>query len=213
MLLAFPFCFFQPYESCGARNVEDTSPGYTCALWQLLHATAQALSDDPDAGSKWLRTTRSFLEHYFGCSECRENFVTMTAQPEALVVTNRRDAVLWLWRAHSSATERIAKEQHAPRDPERWPSDQQCSSCREGEAWNDDEVYAMLDAYYRIELAKEAAKTTRALLTPSAGSSGHRSGATWGAAALVIVCVAAICVAALRRTPQYARPRRPRAMM
>ena len=44
---------------------------------------------------------RGFIQYYFQCSACANHFVTMTEQPDAESVTSKRDAVLWMWKAHN----------------------------------------------------------------------------------------------------------------
>lgn len=44
---------------------------------------------------------RQYVQQYFTCSECSQHFEAMAAEEAAALVTSRRDAVLWSWRAHN----------------------------------------------------------------------------------------------------------------
>ena len=44
---------------------------------------------------------RGFIQHFFQCSACANHFVEMTEQPDAESVRSRRDAVVWMWKAHN----------------------------------------------------------------------------------------------------------------
>ena len=44
---------------------------------------------------------RGFIQHFFQCSACANHFIEMTEQAEAESVRSRRDAVLWMWKAHN----------------------------------------------------------------------------------------------------------------
>lgn len=44
---------------------------------------------------------RGWVKHFFGCADCAEHFMMMAERPDALDVTSRRDAVLWMWKAHN----------------------------------------------------------------------------------------------------------------
>ena len=44
---------------------------------------------------------RGFIAHFFQCSACANHFVEMTEHPEAESIKSRRDAVLWMWKAHN----------------------------------------------------------------------------------------------------------------
>ena len=44
---------------------------------------------------------RQYVQQFFKCSECSQHFEAMAAEDAAALVTTRRDAVLWSWRAHN----------------------------------------------------------------------------------------------------------------
>ena len=57
-----------------------------------------------------LLAVRSWIEQFFGCEDCRHNFLAM-ATGIAATVRTRDDAVLWMWQAHNSVNLRLAREQ------------------------------------------------------------------------------------------------------
>ena len=94
-----------------------------------------------------LLAVRSWIEQFFGCEDCRHNFLAM-ATGIAATVRTRDDAVLWMWQAHNSVNLRLAREQlqettvyagqenlykYDPAAPKvAWPSAQDCPRCHRG---------------------------------------------------------------------------------
>ncbi len=44
---------------------------------------------------------RGFIQHFFQCSACANHFIEMTEKADAESVRSRREAVLWMWKAHN----------------------------------------------------------------------------------------------------------------
>lgn len=96
-------------EWAGCRGSTPESRGYTCGLWQLLHALAARLPDEANAGAVWLAAVKGFIGNYFQCSECAKHFMAHASKEEALAVASRRDAALWAWRTHNIVSARRAR--------------------------------------------------------------------------------------------------------
>lgn len=90
-----------PQAWSGCRGATPDTRGYTCGLWQLLHSLAARLDDSENAGAVWLAAVRGFVGSYFQCTECARHFGRHAGGEEALQVARKRDAVLWMWRAHN----------------------------------------------------------------------------------------------------------------
>jgi thiol oxidase len=207
-LAALPLCAptaFSAYAGCAGE-----ARGFTCGLWQLFHATAAHLPDAPGAGAGWLRALRGYVAHFFQCEECAKHFVAATLAREALAVSSRRDAVLWLWRTHNGVTARVGAEEAArgaagggaPRAP--WPGTDECTDCRRAGGapggaplWSEAAVYSFLLRHYAGgDYAAAAAGAGGA-----AAGRGARGG--WGAAACVCSAAAACVYVALRGSGHY----------
>ena len=89
----------QAWRSCAAPTPDRR--GYTCGLWQLFHSLAARLDDSDNAGAVWLAAVKGFVGSYFQCSECAAHFMRHAGAQAALAVATKRDAVLWVWRAHN----------------------------------------------------------------------------------------------------------------
>lgn len=106
-----PGAAFRPGGWRGCRGSRPDSRGYTCGLWQLLHALASLQPEAPPGasadggagsgggGARWLAAVAGFVRHFFQCAECAKHFVKHAQA--ATAVTSKRDAALWLWRAHN----------------------------------------------------------------------------------------------------------------
>ncbi len=123
------------------KGTYPTTRGYTCGLWELFHMLVAHSSDERAATD--LMTIRSWIEQFFGCEDCRNNFLAMSTGI-ATRVRGRDDAVLWLWQAHNAVNLRLAQEQleettaygqenlykYDPAAPKvAWPSAQNCPRC------------------------------------------------------------------------------------
>ncbi|KAK9807842.1 hypothetical protein WJX72_011018 [[Myrmecia] bisecta] len=149
----------QDWHSC--KGTKPNSRGYTCGLWMLFHTLAVRTEPADRGGALWMTAVRGFVQHFFQCSECAAHFVEMASQEAAAQVTSRRDAALWIWRAHNRVNKRLAEHESTAHDGdpayphEQWPPAALCPLCRlpaleeGGEAqWNEDEVYRFLVKFY-----------------------------------------------------------------
>ncbi|CAK9095531.1 unnamed protein product [Durusdinium trenchii] len=114
---------------------------FTCGLWSLFHMLSVAVAEEGPsteiagvAGQELLVRVRGFVDHFFGCSYCREHFLEAfdsckldrcVVEPEDI-----SGAVLWLWKMHNDVTLRVAKED-GRKIPDPWPPSEDCLEC-----WN-----------------------------------------------------------------------------
>lgn len=144
--------------SC-SRGVPDD--GYTCGLWQLFHAMTVGLVDynraafDPETilvTETAARTLRDYIDTFFGCETCRENFVSTfdacghdrcdSLSDYAIDDENEwMELPMWLFRTHNAVNVRLLREQSVRERTEltkndimnaQWPLVTECSVC-----WND----------------------------------------------------------------------------
>jgi thiol oxidase len=200
-LAALPVCAPQAFtEWGGCRGSSPNTRGYTCGLWQLLHALAAQLPDAPGAGAAWLAAVAGWGKHFFQCSECSAHFTAHATATAATAVASKREAVLWVWRTHNLVNERLVGEDadSGGGDPEfphvQWPTPAECAQCRRAKGdWDEDAVYGFLQRYYGVVGEAGAARLKAA---------SRRGG--WGDAALVCAAVAAAVYGVLRNSGQYA---------
>ena len=132
-----PIAYYGSADSDWAmcKGSYPTTRGYTCGLWQLFHLLIAQSTDATAAGD--LATVRGWIDGFFGCADCRTNFMAMSVDLASNVRT-RDDAVLWLWQAHNSVNLRLAQEQfgqtnlfkYDPAAPKvAWPSASDCPDC------------------------------------------------------------------------------------
>jgi len=141
---------------CNPRADEvDGSPhvtaGYTCGLWTLFHMLTFS---GPRAGlspGRTMATVRGYVDHFFGCSHCRQHFLQMFDEcwggrcdiGDDRSEESQRALALWLWRAHNTVNSRVAVESAelaaSPDSPlvapelqawALWPSTELCPACR-----------------------------------------------------------------------------------
>lgn len=167
-LLHYPICGEDlakappSWVACFDNNTN--SRGFTCGVWLLLHSMAARYPADADeAGRHIMGALNALIRHFFKCGPCAEHFAAMLDAQDAKDVVSKRDAVLWLWRAHNKVNTRIGKEgsEAKPDNPSplpkiQWPTVELCPSCRVPDlqaddhniTWADDEVYAFLLRFY-----------------------------------------------------------------
>jgi len=92
-----------------------------------------------------LRAMASFVRHFFGCRECARHFLAMAeadAKEDAFQrdVKTRRDAELWLWRAHNRVNQRLSGDiTDDPAFPKQtFPGREHCSDCYNNRAAGSD---------------------------------------------------------------------------
>lgn len=142
---------------------DEPGMGYTCGLWELFHIMSVGmmewnllLPDDKElrmaeSGDAVGKTLRDFIENFFGCDECRQNFVT--AYDSCFLDVCKRltyrkrishwiQFPLWLFEMHNAVRQRLVKEKAKREDREVsekeldaavWPKEEECPLC-----WEDD---------------------------------------------------------------------------
>lgn len=181
----------QAWSPSCSRGVPDE--GYTCGLWELFHTVTMGVVDynkaayDPShfiVTETTARILRDYIDQFFGCLTCRENFLEMfdncsfnrcdrlTNYP----IDDENDWIelpLWLHETHNHVNVRLLKEK-AVRDRNNitktdvaeahWPSRQECRTCWRDDVdfENPDEVPWHLDKlikYLRLEYGSRDAHT------------------------------------------------------
>jgi len=101
-----------------------------------------------------LLALRGYIKHFFGCDECRRNFLRGAAHMDDIVISDR-DAVLFLWRSHNKANYWLHGDMtEDPQHPKvQFPDVSQCASCHVtagngSVVWNEDSVYQFLQQMY-----------------------------------------------------------------
>lgn len=127
---------------------------YTCGLWTLFHLVMVSVAEQ-QTGAGLLSPTgflargagylsghptpedaleriRGFVEHFFGCLDCRAHFLRSYDGCDLgrchLPRGDSEAAALWLWRMHNDVTLRVAAENGA-KQPSPWPSQEACPDC------------------------------------------------------------------------------------
>lgn len=131
--------------------------GYTCGLWELFHIASVGItewnSNTRDDRSKGVsaedagKVLRNFIAHFFGCDECRTNFLNAYDSCEldrcnrftpAFTSSVWNEFPLWLFEMHNAVNLRLMKEQAkeekrvVSEEDERktqWPSRMECPGC------------------------------------------------------------------------------------
>lgn len=136
---------------------------YTCGLWTLFHILTVCVAEaqqssvhvfHKDGGTKpaqALARIRGFVNHFFGCADCRSHFLDAFDNCKFGRCDLRSDdgpgAVLWLWQQHNAVTRRVAAEDTPPRLVLPWPPRGDCHACwleENSERWDSSAVYAHL---------------------------------------------------------------------
>jgi thiol-disulfide isomerase/thioredoxin len=136
--------------------------GYTCGLWELFHTATVGVVEynkatfDPSqllVTETTARTIRDYVDHFFGCLTCRENFLEMFDKCSFnrcdrladYPIEDENDWIelpLWMHETHNHVNVRLLQEK-AIRGQKgvtsidianaQWPSRIQCAAC-----WRDD---------------------------------------------------------------------------
>jgi len=141
----------QKWGQCSGTTKYDR--GYTCGLWLLFHTLVVN-----DISYSSLRHIRQYMEYFFDCDECRDNFLAMSTDIDS--VTSSDEAILWLWKAHQSVNVRLSHEEveltGGPSDPSfpkvLFPLEKHCPQCYSdndsSNLMNSEEVLQYLKSYY-----------------------------------------------------------------
>lgn len=120
----------------GCQGSHPRYRGYPCGMWTLFHTLTVAayLNSTESTTVKSLEVPlaiRGYMEHFFGCHECSENFLKMAATLESDIHTPE-EAVTWLWAAHNKANKRLyGGPSEDPQHPKiQFPSEKDCPGCR-----------------------------------------------------------------------------------
>jgi hypothetical protein len=124
--------------------------GYTGGLWFLLHiltaraAVASAEDQDPRVQPPFvLGVVHGFVEHFFGCAECKGHFLKAYEEVRGTwEAQGAKGAVLWIWDLHDQVNTRL--------DKPRWPSRGGCPRCWKGKAPQHEAIYERLVRAYDI---------------------------------------------------------------
>jgi thiol oxidase len=107
---------------------------YPCGVWTLFHfLTVQAAeNENADDPLEVLQAMHGYIKYYFGCSGCSQHFQDMAERNKIWSVSNKDDAVLWLWAAHNEVNKRLAGD--VTEDVEypkiQFPTRDVCIDCR-----------------------------------------------------------------------------------
>ena len=116
MLVARPGVTNQTFvynEWVGCRGSQPQFRGYPCSLWQLFHSlTVGAMlrdPDDPHSPELVSEAIKSYVQEYFTCRHCADNFANETSHLEVGDFEGRKDrAVIWLWAIHNLVNARLS---------------------------------------------------------------------------------------------------------
>ena len=155
-------------EWVNCRGSVPERRGYPCGLWQVFHmltvkAYEQSLVNNAEANAFGadgaLTAVIGYIEHLFSCGDCSRNFMknVHNIRKTTQFISNA-DAVLFLWRAHNHANNRLAGDlTEDPAYPKiQFPSLAQCSTCRKSFdpntthiLWDEGNVLRFLVQFYR----------------------------------------------------------------
>ena len=146
------------WQSCAASV--PNRRGFTCGLWQLLHALAVGIEELQT--DLWMQGVRAFSRHFFGCAECAKHFLLTLEKDEARNIQSRTELVMWLWSTHNRVNKRLSREESEngmgdPAFPKvQWPPVSLCSQCQSTSSsltedqvdWKEYEVLEFLNHFY-----------------------------------------------------------------
>ncbi|VDM97243.1 unnamed protein product [Thelazia callipaeda] len=150
-----PFPIHANWEHCAGSNPQFR--GYTCGLWSIFHAlTVQAykngLNDAKFLPQAALKVIRNWVQKFFGCHRCRDHFLQMTTLTFRMEnhVHRPEDVFMYLWQAHNIVNARLrGRDTEDPKYPKRqFPAHFLCSSCKNQDQFDHDEVKKFLLNYY-----------------------------------------------------------------
>mmetsp|Transcript_31117 Transcript_31117/g.51859 ORF Transcript_31117/g.51859 Transcript_31117/m.51859 type:complete len:400 (-) Transcript_31117:62-1261(-) len=180
--------------SCQGRANKNVPTGFSCGMWKLLHVVTIGVAEQ--RGGKNLvesgmmapstktfspmeaaDTIRDFIDNFFTCRPCRENFVQnydecennrrcdrLSDNIESATVPDWKELPLWLWEVHNEVSVRLVKERAAlsferkgvrkmvrVKDEVKaiWPNVDSCILCfNDDGTWNEGEVFRFLERSY-----------------------------------------------------------------
>jgi thiol oxidase len=113
---------------------------YTCGQWNMFHMLTL---NPPETGARSaellvsvVASIRRFMKHFFGCVNCRDEFMKENTVETVKTIKDAEDKPLalrrWLWEQHNSVNKRL----HHPI----WPKAELCPTCGSEDAWEMVEV-------------------------------------------------------------------------
>lgn len=179
----------------GCKGSEEHLRGYPCSVWMMFHSVTVASALSPlnktlpsnKIGLHTLLTIRNYMQYFFSCKECTNNFLKHTLHwtrdllNPASVWSDKR-AVLEMWKLHNLVNQRL---HHSPlsEDPLhpkiQFPAQPDCGVCRrrvvEGGSvfayqysdWDLEEVYEYMVGYYSQTNSKSCHDTGKSILVTS----------------------------------------------
>jgi hypothetical protein len=119
-------------EGCTHGNA---GAGFTCGLWQLFHIITVGAAEQHEASLSSghhdiasistlavADAIKDFVQSFFGCAVCRDNFVTaynqcafevcqrLTSDVIPATISDARELPLWLWEMHNAVNTRLVQE-------------------------------------------------------------------------------------------------------
>jgi hypothetical protein len=177
--------------SCQKRR---KGTGFSCGFWKLLHTVAVGVAEQRGGknlidsnmmapGTKIFSpmeaadTIRDYINHFFTCRPCRENFIKnydscennrrcdrLTDNADLASTADWKELPLWLWEVHNEVSVRIVNENaqnsYGPKGVKNqvsvkdqvkviFPNVDTCILCFNSDGtWNDGEVFRFLEKSY-----------------------------------------------------------------
>jgi thiol oxidase len=152
--------------------------GYTCGLWELFHIVAVGVTEWNQLSLVDLSmsigvedaavTIRNYVENFFGCEVCRQNFVSAfdacahdrchRLDNNATSMSQWMELPLWLFETHNTVNARLLHEKgerddFTPTSKEeldtQWPARDDCPPCwREDGGWVENSIVQHLKFQY-----------------------------------------------------------------
>lgn len=178
-------------RSCQKRR---TATGFSCGFWKLLHTVTVGVAEQRGGknlvDSKMMRpgtrvfspadaadTIRNYIEQFFTCRPCRENFIKnyddcennrrcdrLTDNADGATIADWKELPLWLWEVHNEVSVRIvtesAEKNFGPHGVKKKvsvkdelkvivPNVETCILCFNSDGtWNEGEVFTFLEKSY-----------------------------------------------------------------
>lgn len=178
------------YAAC-TPSVENLR-GYPCSLWTLFHFLL-ANSDSDTSTLQAADCIVSIVTHFFGCSECVENFKKEIVTFSPSSITDKKSGILWLWTLHNSVNKRLSGDESE--DPEfpkvQWPSSSACPECHKADddspladesSFNTDKVFQFIlnrNQLKNLVLPPNEMLFSEITTPDDSPESSHKSGLIW----------------------------------
>ncbi|ESO01113.1 hypothetical protein HELRODRAFT_192380 [Helobdella robusta] len=168
--------------------------GYPCSLWVTIHTLLVSAHRNPRGenvqrvGMDILLAFRGYIEHFFRCIECRENFVKYSknwlTEPKNASWTAKK-ASIDIWRRHNLVNLNLHKISPLTEDPEfpkiQFPSIVDCPRCRRVTSrnfsvfvsnisdWDQEKVFDYLVKFYSIPKSQNCAERGKPIVSTAWG--------------------------------------------